>query len=218
MLLVFDLDGTLIDSVGDLATSVSELVVDLGGRPLSLPEVSAMIGEGASVLVRRALTASGLDPETPDALARFLAIYDRRLLETTAVYPGIRESLALIARRARLAVLTNKPLAPTRRILDALLLTEFFADVVGGDGPLGRKPDPRGLLALTGGAEPALLIGDSPVDAATAAAGNCGFAWARYGFGAERFADTPPDTPWVIDRPTDLIGVVDRFSAVASGR
>jgi phosphoglycolate phosphatase len=214
--LIFDLDGTLIDSINDLAISVTELVVGLGGRPLDLDEVAAMVGEGASILIRRALTAGGLDPETPDALSRFLSIYDRRLLETTSTYEGIEASLQLLSRRARMAVLTNKPLAPAQRILDALGLTPFFSAVVGGDGPLGRKPDPRGLLSLAPGG-PALLIGDSPVDAETAAAASCGFVWARYGFGASRFDAGPPDTPWVLERPSDLPAVVDRFAAIAGG-
>jgi phosphoglycolate phosphatase len=213
--LVFDLDGTLIDSINDLAASVSELVVGLGGQPLDLDEIAAMVGEGASVLIRRALIAAGLDPETPDALSRFLAIYDRRMLETTTTYEGIEAALELVARRTRMAILTNKPLAPSHRILDALGLAPYFDTVVGGDGPLGRKPDPRGLLSLIEG-RPALLVGDSPVDAQTAHAAGCGFAWARYGFGAQRFED-PPETPWVLERPSDLPAVLDRFAAVAGG-
>jgi phosphoglycolate phosphatase len=218
-LLVFDLDGTLIDSIGDLAASVSELVVDLGGRHLPLPAVAAMVGEGASVLVRRALSASGLDPDTPNALAGFLAIYERRLLETTVPYAGIEAALQQAARRTRMAVLTNKPLAPSRRILDALGLSRYFFAVIGGDGPMGRKPDPQGLRSLSEGADAVLLVGDSPVDAETAHAAGCGFAWARYGFGAARFEEgEPPATPWVLERPADLAEVLDRFSAVIAGR
>ena len=119
MLVVFDLDGTLIDSAADLAASASELVTSLGGRPLAVAEVTMMVGDGAAVLVRRALEAGGADPSTPGALARFLEIYDRRLLDHTVAYPGIREALPIVARRARMAVLTNKPLAPAQRILEA---------------------------------------------------------------------------------------------------
>ena len=89
-LVAFDLDGTLVDSAADLAAAASALTVELGGRALGRAEVVAMVGEGAAVLVERALRAAGLDPETPAALARFLAIYDERMLDTTELYPGVR--------------------------------------------------------------------------------------------------------------------------------
>ena len=123
MLVIFDLDGTLIDSVTDLSRSASELVTSLGGRPLTQEEVSGMIGDGAALLVRRALDAAGLRPKMSDVLERFLEIYGRRMLETTVAYPGVEETLSTISRRARMAVLTNKPLAPSMQILDALRLT-----------------------------------------------------------------------------------------------
>src|SRR5688500_16141382 len=148
MVLVFDLDGTLVDSVGDLAASATELVTSLGGRPLSQDEVGLMVGDGASLLVRRALAAGGVDPETPGALTRFLDIYDRRLLETTVAYTGVEEALLMASRRGRLAVLTNKPQQPSERILEALGLRRYFDAVIGGDGPHGRKPDPTGLNAI----------------------------------------------------------------------
>ena len=217
MLLVFDLDGTLIDSVGDLAVSANELVTTLGGRTLDQEEIAGMVGDGASVLVKRALSASGLDPDTPDALARFLQIYDRHLLDSTTAYPGTDEALLMASRRARMAVLTNKPLAPSLRILDALGLSRYFAAVIGGDGLHGRKPDPTGLRSLAEGSPAVMLIGDSPIDAQTAVAAGCAFAWARYGFSAARFGGTPPDTPYVLDRPSDLGGVLDRFAAVNTG-
>jgi phosphoglycolate phosphatase len=200
---VFDLDGTLIDSLRDLGASASELVTTLGGRPLGPEEVAVMIGEGASVLVRRALAAADVDPETPGALSRFLAIYDRRLLETTVPYEGVEEMLLLASRRARLSVLTNKPLSSSRRILE-------------GDGPHGRKPDPAGLHHLTSGAATVVLVGDSPIDWTTARTAGCTFVWARYGFGAGRF-DAPPTTPYAIDRPADLTAVLDRIAAMATG-
>lgn len=213
--LVFDLDGTLIDSVRDLAASASELVTRLGGRALGLGEVAQMVGDGAGILVRRALDAAGVDPDTPGALQQFLAIYDRRLLETTQPYPGIPDALLLASRRATLSVLTNKPIAPSRRLLEALDLASYFDAVIGGDGPDGRKPDPTGLRKLTAGAEHVLLIGDSPIDAETARAAGCGFAWARYGFGAARFDRRTPETPYVLERPADLAAVLDRFAVLA---
>lgn len=217
MLLAFDLDGTLIDSVGDLADSANDQVTSLGGRALAASEIADMVGDGAAVLVRRALAGAGVDPESPGALARFLEIYDRRLLDTTLAYPGVEEALMLASRRARMAVLTNKPLAPANRILEALGLSRYFSAVIGGDGPDGRKPDPAGLLALAGGSAPVMLVGDSPIDARTAAAAGCAFAWARYGFSAPRFGAAPPATPYVLDRPADLSQVLDRFAAVHTG-
>ena len=216
MLVVFDLDGTLIDSVGDLAASASELVTTLGGRALERAEIADMVGDGAGALVRRALSAAGLEPDTPDALSQFLQIYDRRLLDTTTAYPGVENALMMASRRARLAVLTNKPLQPSRRILDALGLSRYFDAVIGGDGPHGRKPNPAGLRALADGRSQSCWLAIHPIDGQTATAAGCGFAWARYGFGAARFA-VMPETPYVLDRPSDLHGVVDRFVAVNSG-
>jgi phosphoglycolate phosphatase len=219
MTVVFDLDGTLIDSAHDVATSANELVTTLGGAPLEHHAVMMMIGEGAGVLVKRALAAAGLDPETPQALPRFLEIYDRHLLDRTVPYPGVKETLAIATRRARLAVLTNKPLAPTQRILDGLGLRDFFEVVIGGDNPHGRKPDPAALLALLSDAAgaSALLMGDSPIDYKTATAANVPFVWARYGFGSDRFGSDVPATPYIVDRPRDLIAVLDRVSVIASG-
>jgi phosphoglycolate phosphatase len=214
--IVFDLDGTLVDSVGDLAAAASELVTSLGGRPLSATEVARMVGDGAGVLVRRALAASELDVSIPDALARFLEIYDRRLLETTVAYEGVPEMLLLVSRQARLSVLTNKPLVPSRRLLEGLGLLHYFHAVVGGDDPLGRKPAPSGFQSLVRGAELAVLVGDSPIDWQTAVNAGSDFVWARYGFGAARFEGVP-DTPYVIDRPAELAQVIDRVRAIRSG-
>jgi phosphoglycolate phosphatase len=217
MFVVFDLDGTLIDSVGDLAASASELATGLGGRPLGLAEVGAMVGDGAALLVRRALSAAGVDPPTPDALARFLEIYDRRLLDTTVPYDGVADALAMASRRARLAVLTNKPIAPSRRILDALGLSSYFEAVVGGDGPHPRKPDASALLDLSRGSRTVLLVGDSPIDWQTSKNAGCLFAWACYGFGAARFEGHAPETPHVLERPADLAAVLDRLARVHTG-
>jgi len=211
MIIAFDLDGTLVDSARDLTDAVSELVQSYGAPALAVAEVVTMVGEGAAVLVRKALERSALDSAMPGALDRFMQIYDRRLLDHTVAYPGVRESLALAVHRGPLAVLTNKPLGPTIGILDALGLRGFFSRVIGGDSEHGRKPDPAGLRALMALApgEPIVMVGDSPADAKTAEAANCPFVLARYGFGAAKFGRQPPMTPYVIDHARELSGVID---------
>lgn len=218
MLIVFDLDGTVIDSARDLGESASELVQTYGASGLRVSDVTAMVGDGAAALVKRALTHAALDPDTPGALERFLAIYDRRLMDHTIAYGGMHEVLAFTVERGPMAVLTNKPLLPSLRILEAVGLRGFFSHVIGGDGPHARKPDPAGMLALMAAApgEPAILVGDSPADARTASAAGCAFCLARYGFGAGRFGGVWPDTPYAIDHPRDLLGVLARFAAAAT--
>jgi phosphoglycolate phosphatase len=216
VLIAFDLDGTLIDSARDLSEAASELVQSYGAAPLRVSEVVEMVGEGAAMLVRRALERSSLDPDTPGALARFLEIYDRRLLDHTQPYAGMRETLSLAVQHGPLAVLTNKPAAPTVRLLDALGLRGFFRQIVGGDGPYPRKPDPAGMLAMMA-ATPgrrAVLVGDSPADAATAQAAGCAFVFARFGFGAGKFRGAPPATPYVLDHARELAGVLEKLAAV----
>jgi len=211
VIIVFDLDGTLIDSARDLGEAASELVQGLGAPPLTVSQVVTMVGEGAPVLVRRALERSGLDPGTPGAVERFLRIYERRLMDHTVAYPGIREELARAVQRGPLAVLTNKPLGPAIGLLEALGLRGFFHRIIGGDGEYGRKPDPAGLNALRALAPdaPIVLIGDSPADALTAVAAACPFVFARYGFGAVKFGQAPPETPFVVDHPRDLSAALD---------
>jgi phosphoglycolate phosphatase len=215
-LVVFDLDGTLVDSATDLASAVSALAEELGGRLLTRTEVIGMVGEGAAVLVRRALTAAGVDPATPGATARFLALYDARLLATTCLYPGVRDVLDALDPRTALAVLTNKPAAPAERLLSGLGVRQYFIEVVGGDGPWPRKPDPAGLTALRVHARggPMVMVGDSPVDAETAARAGATFVLARYGFGASAFGDRVV-TPFVVEAPQMLADVIRRAMGAA---
>jgi phosphoglycolate phosphatase len=213
---VFDLDGTLVDSATDLASAASALTQELGGRPLGRAEVVRMVGEGAAVLVRRALTAAGLDPHTPGALERFLALYDGRLLETTRLYPGIAAALRALDPRLALAVLTNKPRGPAERLLEGLGVRPLFIEIVGGDSPWPRKPDPAGLRALSLHADggPMVLVGDSPVDAETARRGNVPFVFAAYGFGG---GDVPHGTtPFVAQSPAALPEAVAAALAAAA--
>lgn len=207
----FDLDGTLVDSVADLASAASALTVELGGDALSAADVVTMVGDGAALLVRRALDAAGLDPDTTGALDRFLALYDQRLLDTTRLYPGVRATLAHLEPLLPLAVVTNKPLMPALRVLEGLGVRAHFVDVIGGDGAWPRKPDPAGLrsLAVHAAGGPVVLVGDSPVDAETADRAGAAFVLAAYGFGAARFGGTPP-TPFVATDPADLPRAIGR--------
>ncbi len=214
--MVFDLDGTLVDSATDLASAASALTVELGGRPLTRAEIVAMVGDGAAVLVRRVLAAAALDPETPGALDRFLALYDARLLDTTRLYPGIREALDRLDPLLTLTVLTNKPRRPAERVLEGLGVRPLL--------PRGRRRR-RAVAAQTRSRRPAFasaarrrradgLVGDSPVDAETADRGGVPFVLAGYGFGAASFDHAP--TRFVAASPADLPRVIRAALAAAA--
>ena len=187
-LFVFDLDGTLINSRRDIAEAANELLVSYGAAAIAEDDIGRMVGDGAATLVIRALQAAGIE-RPPDALERFLAIYDQRLLNHTRPYEGVPEVLETLGRDAALAVLTNKPIAATRRILDGLALSRYFVPtaVIGGDGPFPRKPDPSALLHLAAqaAADPldTIMVGDSAIDWRTAQAAGTRVCLARYGFG-----------------------------------
>lgn len=186
-LMVFDLDGTLVDSRRDLAESANELLATYGAAALSVDRVTAMVGEGARVLVERVLEARSIGEPPDAALARFLDIYARRVVDCTRAYPGVREALVALAGRVPLAVLTNKPGRHTGLLLEALDLRRFFTEVIGGDSAFPRKPDPSALRHLIGlaGATPetTLMVGDSIVDVDTARRAGCRMCVAQYGFG-----------------------------------
>jgi phosphoglycolate phosphatase len=212
-LIVFDLDGTLIDSRLDLADAANALIVERGGSRLPVDAIASMVGEGAPLLVRRALTAAALDADDPAALPRFLELYDERLLVHTRLYEGTREALAALATRASLAILTNKPQRHTERILDGLGIAPFFTRVIGGDTALPRKPDPAGLNDLMSRAgttaEGTTMVGDSAIDLRTARAAGTRICLVRYGFGFrtvegdlrgdELIAETPGDLPHLLN-------------------
>jgi len=215
LLIVFDLDGTLVDSHRDLADATNALLADYGAEPLSPAIVASMVGEGAAKLVARALKKASINVDLREALARFLEHYDRRLLATTAPYPGMREVLDALRTTHRLAVLTNKPTTPTVRILDGLGLAPFFDDVIGGDTTYGRKPDPAGLLELIARAgmtgAGTLLVGDSPVDLETARRAGAAICLARYGFGFRFEQDGFRGDESFIDDAAGLLGVIESF-------
>ena len=215
-LIAFDLDGTLIDSRRDLTDSANHLIVELGGAPLSEEAVGRMVGEGARLLVQRALTAAGLgDP--PGALERFLAIYDERLLVHTRIYNGVPEALEAARRVAHVSLLTNKPLAPTMRIVRALGIDGVFGSIIGGDSAFPRKPDPASLFEQMhlAGVDPGLtlLVGDSAIDRETARRAGVRCCLVRYGFGRV----TPPDDMqpgggWIVDHAGELPDVFRQFA------
>jgi phosphoglycolate phosphatase len=216
-LIAFDLDGTLIDSRRDLADSANELLVELGAAPLPEDAIGRMVGEGARVLVQRALTAAGLD-EAPGAVARFLDIYDTRLLNHTKAYQGIAEAVVLARSYARVAVLTNKPELPSERILAGLGIRDLFDDLVGGDSPFGRKPDPAGLFALMERAQATpvrtLMVGDSAIDHETARRASVRCCLTAYGYGYETFpADRLRGDEWIVEDASQLADAIERFSA-----
>lgn len=216
-LIAFDLDGTLIDSLRDLADSANQLIDELGGSPLPEADVAAMVGEGAAVLVRRALAAAGLG-DVPGALTRFRDIYDTRLLVHTRPYPGIPDALRFASEHARLTVLTNKPTAPSERILHELGLRDCFEEVVGGDGPFPRKPDPASLLALMERsglpASATMMVGDSIIDHETARRASVQSCIAAWGFGFDGFPrERLTDQDLVIADSGQLRAAIERFAA-----
>jgi phosphoglycolate phosphatase len=213
-LIVFDLDGTLIDSRRDLAESANQLIEERGGRPLPEDAIGRMVGEGAAVLVQRALAAAGL-ADAPAALPRFLEIYDGRLLAYTRPYDGIADTLRAARRRARVGVLTNKPARATERILEGLHLRELFDEVVGGDGPWPRKPDPSSLVAMmqraAATAQTTLLVGDSVIDHETARRASVRCCLAAWGFGFETFpSERLTGDEWIVNHPKELQDLIER--------
>lgn len=217
-LVAFDLDGTLVDSAQDLADSGNALLRSYGAQPLTTPEVIAMVGDGARELVRRLLEARRVAVPLNHALARFVALYDARLIATTRPYDGVVEMLQEASARARLAVLTNKPAKPTLRLLDAFDLRKYFADIVPGDGDAPRKPDPAGLTALVEragvDASRALMVGDSPVDVQTAINAGVPMCLVRYGFGFAKVSGLErARAAHEVDRPEAVTAVITRLTA-----
>lgn len=221
-LVIFDLDGTLIDSRADLAASVNAMLAAMRRPALDESRVESLVGNGAAVLVRRALEigatpgaeapirgAAGED-DLKTGLELFLAHYERHLLDRTRLYPGIRAALVRLGARYRLAVLSNKPERMSRAILEGLGAAGDFDGIFGGDSFAARKPDPAGMSELMrrAGADPpaSVMVGDSGIDIATgraAGAWTCGVTW---GFGAAGFAADPPD--WQVDSPAELTALL----------
>lgn len=181
--ILFDLDGTLVDSVADLATGINLLRGELDLPPLTIPTVRACVGDGATMLVRRAL---GDDLFTPARMQRFLVLYGEHIAEATTLYPGISACLDLLSDRP-LAVVTNKPYQQTIDLLDALDLTRYFLVIIGGDSCPVKKPDPTpikvALHRLGATAVGAIMVGDHHTDLKSGQAAGLDVCFCTWGFG-----------------------------------
>ncbi|OYU19619.1 MAG: phosphoglycolate phosphatase [Rhodobacteraceae bacterium PARR1] len=176
---IFDLDGTLVDSAADIHAAVNLLLTEEGHPGLTRAQVTAMVGAGVGVLLDRVIAATGLNPAGRDRLlTRFMLIYEQGSANLTQPYPGVSAALADLSRAGlTLGLCTNKPLRPTLAILTALGWQDHFASVICGDSLPTRKPDPAMLHACVAGVGggPVLFVGDSEVDAETAHAAGVGF-------------------------------------------
>jgi phosphoglycolate phosphatase len=217
-LLVFDLDGTLIDSAQDLCNSVNATLRHCGLKALPDKQIAAYIGDGALMLVRRALAAENGAAVDESFLAQaydfFLDYYREHKLDFTYAYAGVLEALKAVSEipggKRAMAVLTNKPVRPARAICEALELAPFFMSIYGGNSFKTKKPDPEGMHALMAeaGARPeeTVMIGDSEVDVQTAR--NAG-AWSigcTFGLAPHTLEASPPDV--LADEPGDWTAVL----------
>jgi|ERR1700694_2454883 len=215
-LLVFDLDGTLIDSRLDLIHSVNAMLQHIGRPKLDGDVIASYVGDGASALVRRAVGDTNDEALFIGALEYFLGYYRLHKLDHTTVYAGMAETLAGLANaspsnpsngvRRLMAVLSNKPVNPSRDILHALGLGDFFVRVYGGNSFTTKKPDPLGALTIlqeTGvAADEALIIGDSSIDILTGRNAGLWTCGVTYGFAPHSLEAVPPDV--LIDSPREL--------------
>jgi phosphoglycolate phosphatase len=208
-LVIFDLDGTLIDSREDLIQSVNAMLRHFKRPELPGEVVASYVGDGAPMLVRRALG----DPEDEvffkQALEYFLAYYRDHKLDHTTVYPGIRQALERFesnGRARKLAVLSNKPVNPSRAILEALQLAKFFVRIYGGNSFETKKPDPFGVRTILAETETtpenAMIVGDSSIDVLTGRNAGITTCGVTYGFAPHTLREVEPDI--VVDSPKDL--------------
>jgi phosphoglycolate phosphatase len=214
-LLIFDLNGTLIDSKLDLAHAVNATRAMMGFTPLDHEIVYSYVGNGAPVLIRRAIGPDASEEQLQRALEFFLAYYREHMLDFTVLYPGVRETLdALHARGTKMAVLTNKPVRFSQAILDGLGVGVHFTHVYGGNSFEQKKPHPVGvdtLLIDTGTPRSrALMVGDSMVDVRTARNAGIACCGVTYGFQPETLITDPPD--YLIDRMEQLLDLLERPS------
>lgn len=211
--LIFDLDGTLIDSQRDLIRSVNVMLREMGRAELKEETITGYIGQGAPILVGRALGEGTSEEEHKRALQFFLRYYEEHKLDTTQAYPGVAETLEELS-GLPMAILTNKPARISVRILDGLGLRRYFRAIYGGNSFETKKPDPLGANTILRefGVAPreALLIGDSEVDVQTARNAGALAAAVNYGFGAHDRGAHPADI--YLDRISDLIELLAQRS------
>lgn len=215
-LLVFDLDGTLIDSRRDLVNSVNATLAHLDRPELPAEVIASYIGDGAGMLVRRALGDPKDEALFEGALAFFLDYYREHKLDYTRPYPGVLESIEALrlgpdGAPRKMAVLTNKPIGPSQAICDALGLSRYFFRVYGGNSFATKKPDPQGLKALIAeaGADPfeTVMIGDSEIDVRTARSAGAWAVGCRFGLSPETLEASEPDC--LVDSAWDWTGALD---------
>jgi len=210
-LLVFDLDGTLVDSSRDIAAATNAAIrrVAPGTGEIPLQVILSFVGEGARVLVERGLRHAGLGLSPDEVLPVYIECYAERLLDTTRLYPGVAEALDALEGPA-LAVLTNKPGDLSRRILEGLGVARRFARVLGAGDVPSRKPNPGGLFHLMAEVEAApgetWMVGDSATDVAVARAARVRVAGVTWGFHPAALRAAGPDR--LIDRPLDLASLL----------
>lgn len=217
-LVIFDLDGTLVDSKEDLAVSVNVMRERMGLPQLPHELIASYVGQGVMVLVRRALGAEATDEKVEKGMALFLDYYRQHMLDHTTLYPGVRGALEELGDRT-LAVLTNKPVRFSREMLERLGVAPLFTAIYGGNSFAQRKPDPVGVKKLMADTEArerqTLMVGDSDTDVLTgrnAGVWTCGVA---YGFGARTLEETPPD--FIVGDLRDLPLLLNGRKAVTSG-
>jgi len=203
--LIFDLDGTLIDSKRDLIRSVNAMLLEMGREELHEDTISGYIGHGAPQLIARALGNGAAPEERERALKFFLGYYEEHKMDSTCAYPGVVDALEEL-RGLPMAVLTNKPVRVSVRILEGLGLAKYFRAVYGGNSFETKKPDPLGarkiLEELGAAAEETMVIGDSEVDVQTARNAGMLAAAVNYGFGVHDREAYPADV--YLDRLTEL--------------
>jgi phosphoglycolate phosphatase len=204
--LIFDLDGTLIDSKRDLILSVNAMLHEMGRDELSEEQISGYIGRGAPLLVSQALGGCPTEAECARGLEFFLRYYETHKMDNTRLYPGVAEALYRLS-HIPMAVLTNKPVRVSVRILEALGLGKKFRVVYGGNSFETKKPDPLGVNTILHelAAEPAraMFIGDSEIDVQTARNAGTIAVTVNYGFGAHDRIRFPADL--YLDRLTELV-------------